>query len=521
MSDLIHLNQLTIRFAEHTVVEQLQLAIKPAETFALVGESGSGKSVTAHSILGLLPQQANLQGEIIFQQENLLAINEQRLRQIRGKAIAMIFQEPMSALNPLKPIGEQIIECFADRDSLSKQAQKQRAIELLQQVKIPNADARWQAWPHQLSGGQRQRVMIAMAIANKPKLLIADEPTTALDVTVAQEILALLKELQQQYQMAILLITHDLHLVQHHADRVAVMQQGKIVEQNDCKQLFAAPEHPYTQLLLSQPQFEKNPVNQQENILAVQQLSVYFPLPREKFWQKPPVFTAVDNVSFKLASGETLGIVGESGSGKTTLCHALLKLINSQAQSVQFQQQEISQLSQKAFRPLRQHLQIVFQDPFASLSPRMSIEDIIGEGLRSLNIAKHERQQRVIQTMQEVGLNPDWRYRFPHQFSGGQRQRIAIARALIMQPQCMVLDEPTSALDRNVQFQVLELLLTLQKKYGISYLFISHDLRLIKSFCHRVLVMKQGAIIEQGNSDDIFYQAKHPYTQQLVAAITD
>lgn len=516
---LLQLNQLSLAFDQHTVVDGISLTIKPGETLALVGESGSGKSLTAHSILRLLPQHAQYQGEILFQGENILAFGDKRLRALRGKEIAMIFQEPMTALNPLKTIADQIIECLPDRFSLSKAEKKQRVIELLNKVNIPLAEQRWQAWPHQLSGGQRQRVMIAMAIANQPKLLIADEPTTALDVTVAKDILALLKQLQAENGMAILLISHDLNMVKKQADTIAVMQAGKIVESNTSQALFAQPQHPYTQLLLSPLTYSKNPVNSEQLILEAKKLSVDFPLPRKHLLAKKEVFQAVKQANISLYQGETLGIVGESGSGKSTLAYALLKLLPYQCQSYRLLTHDISQMKGAQFRPLRQHIQTVFQDPFASLSPRLCIEDIIGEGLRSLKkLSKKQSEQRVIQAMQDVGLEPQWRHRFPHEFSGGQRQRIAIARALVMQPQCIILDEPTSALDRNIQFQVVELLLELQRKYQLSYIFISHDLQLVQALSHRVLVMKQGEIIEQGDSDTVFKQAQHPYTQNLLAA---
>lgn len=520
MSDyLLQLKQLSLAFHQHIVVDGIDLTIKPGETLALVGESGSGKSVTAHSILRLLPQHTRYQGEILFQGENILAFDDKGLRTLRGKEIAMIFQEPMTALNPLKTIADQIIECLPDRLSLSKAEKKRRVIELLNKVNIPLAEQRWQAWPHQLSGGQRQRVMIAMAIANRPKLLIADEPTTALDVTVAKDILALLKQLQAENSMAILLISHDLTMVKKQADVIAVMQAGKIVEINTSQALFAQPQHPYTQLLLSPLSYNKNPVNREQLILEAKNLCVDFPLPRKHLLAKKDVFQAVKQANIHLYQGETLGIVGESGSGKSTLAYALLKLLPYQCQSLHLLTHDIGQMKGKQFRPLRQHIQTVFQDPFASLSPRLCIEDIIGEGLRSLKkLSKKQSEQRVIQAMQDVGLEPQWRHRFPHEFSGGQRQRIAIARAIVMQPQCIILDEPTSALDRNIQFQVVELLLELQRKYQLSYIFISHDLQLIQALSHRVLVMKQGEIVEHGDSNKVFNQAQHPYTKSLLAA---
>lgn len=516
---LLEIKELSVSFSEHKVVDNISLTLHAGETLALVGESGSGKSVSAHSILRLLPQQAQYQGEICLQGENILALDDNRLRALRGKDIAMIFQEPMTALNPLKTIAEQIIECLPERLSLSKSEKKQKALELLRKVNIPQPEQRWQAWPHQLSGGQRQRVMIAMAIANRPKLLIADEPTTALDVTVAKEILALLKNLQKENGMAILLISHDLQMVKQQADFIAVMQQGKIVESGASQALFEQAIHPYTQLLLSPLNYRKNTFNPDKIILNANDIRVEFPLPRKHLFAKAKVFTAVKNATIQLHQGETLGIVGESGSGKSTLAHALLKLIPFQCHSYHLLGQNIASMNGKQFRLLRQHIQTVFQDPFASLSPRLCIEEIIAEGLRSLKkLSKQESQKQVIQAMHDVGLDPDWRHRFPHEFSGGQRQRIAIARALVMQPQCMILDEPTSALDRNVQFQVVELLLDLQRKYQLSYIFISHDLQLVQALSHHVLVMRQGDIIEHGASDQVFTHPQHPYTQQLLSA---
>lgn len=505
------------------IVDDISLTLMAGETCALVGESGSGKSVTAMSILRLLAEDATrYQGEISFNGLDLLHCDDKALRSIRGRQIAMIFQEPMTALNPLKTIDKQILECFPDADTLPRDQARQKVIELLRQVKIHNAEERCQAWPHQLSGGQRQRVMIAMAIANRPRLLIADEPTTALDVTVANDILALLKQLQAENGMAILLITHDLPMVKKQADHVAVMKSGKIVEQNTCAELFAKPQHPYTRALLHLPVHNKNPVDYQHApLLSAKQLSVRFSLPKTRLFARQQYFTAVDGACFDLYSGETLGIVGESGSGKSTLANALLRLNRSEGR-ILFRQQEISTMPEKQFRPLRQHIQVVFQDPFASLSPRMSVEEIIGEGYKAIaRPDKQKLQQAVRDSMNEVGLDPDWRWRFPHEFSGGQRQRIAIARALIMQPQCIILDEPTSALDRSVQFQVLDLLLQLQQRHQLSYIFISHDLALIKAFCHRVLVMHNGVIIEQGNSDEVFHHPQQPYTQQLLEAVID
>ncbi|HEY9033173.1 MAG TPA: dipeptide ABC transporter ATP-binding protein [Pseudomonadales bacterium] len=521
---VLQLQQLSVGFAgqdgDSRIVEQLDLSLFAGKTTALVGESGSGKSVTALAILRLLPAATTrYSGRVEFNGINLVDSNEQQLRRIRGHDIAMVFQEPMTALNPLKTIDRQILECLPDSAQLSAGEKKQRVIELLQQVAIPDAEQRYNAWPHQLSGGQRQRVMIAMAIANRPKVLIADEPTTALDVTVAADILQLLKKLQQQNGMAILLITHDLHLVRRHADHVAVMKNGRIVEYNDCQTLFRQPQHDYTRALLHVPEYDKNPVDDsQPPLLQVDGLSVRFPVAKQKLLEKQRYFVALRDISLQLRRGETLGLVGESGCGKSTLANALLNLLPSTG-SIRFAGQDIGAMQEKAFRLQRRHIQVVFQDPFASLSPRMTVEMLIGEGLAAIQrLSREALQQAVLQAMQEVGLDPAWRHRYPHEFSGGQRQRIAIARALIMQPQLIILDEPTSALDRSVQFQILELLLALQQRHHLSYLFISHDLGLIQAFCHRVLVMREGAIIERGDTDAVFRQPQQDYTRRLLDA---
>ena len=521
----LQLQQLGVRFVQQqrlsTVVDHIDLSLYAGKTTALVGESGSGKSVTAMSILRLLPSAtAAYQGKILFAGNDLLACDDITLRSIRGRDIAMIFQEPMTALNPLKTIDKQILECIPGADKMSASEARRRVTELLRQVSIHNAEERYNAWPHQLSGGQRQRVMIAMAIANRPKVLIADEPTTALDVTVARDILQLLKRLQQENSMAVLLISHDLHLVRHYADDVAVMKNGRIVEHKACQQLFTHPEHAYTRSLLHIPIQQKNTVDYNAApLLKVNALDVSFAVPKKKLFEKQHYFRAVDHAGFTLHAGETLGLVGESGCGKSTLANAVLKLLPSSGDII-FDRQQISRLTEKQFRPLRQFIQVVFQDPFASLSPRMTVEKIIGEGLMAIQaLPQYQWQKAVNDVMLEVGLDPAMRHRYPHEFSGGQRQRIAIARALVMRPRLIILDEPTSALDRTVQYQILELLLQLQKRHQLSYLFISHDLSLIHAFCHRVLVMHEGVIIEQGDSDDVFQHPQQDYTRRLVEAV--
>lgn len=504
-------------------VNDVSFQIERGQTVALVGESGSGKSVTAHSILRLLPYPLaqHPAGRIIFDGQDLLSLAEPQMRAVRGQRISMIFQEPLTALNPLHTIGKQIAEVVSLHRRLDNGALKARVLELLELVQIPSPEQKLGSYPHQLSGGQRQRVMIAMAIANEPELLIADEPTTALDVTVQAQILELLSQIQQRMGMAILLITHDLGVVRSMADRVLVMKNGELLETGDCEQIFNHPSQPYTKHLLDcQPsgQPAATTAAPDQILLQCRQLSVQFSQGRRRWWRAAPTFTAVNHVTLKVQAGTTLGIVGESGSGKTTLAMALLRLQASQG-DIEFQGQSLAHLSQKEMRPYRQHLQLVFQDPFGSLSPRLSVADIISEGLRvHRRLSQTERDQRVVAALEEVGLEPSIRHRYPHEFSGGQRQRIAIARALILKPQLIVLDEPTSALDRSVQIQILELLKALQQKHQLSYLFISHDLQVVRSISHSVAVMKDGEIVEHGASEQIFNSPNHPYTRSLIHA---
>ena len=520
---LLSIEQLSVSFTQgqqlSPAVKQVSLQLQPGETLALVGESGSGKSVTANAILRLLPASAQMMGKILYQGEDLLSLPETAMQQIRGQQIAMIFQEPMSSLNPLQRIGKQISEMILQHQRLTKAEASAKALELLRLVEIPQPEQRIKAYPHELSGGQRQRVMIAMALANEPKLLIADEPTTALDVTVQKTILELLQRLQHKMGMAILLISHDLNLVRRVADRVCVMQQGCLVEQAVSEQLFAAPQHPYTQALLAaEPSGLPAATEVGPTLLSVEQLKVWFPLKKGLLQRTFDHVKAVDGISFQLKRGQSLGIVGESGSGKSTLGLAILRLIQSQG-SIVFAQQPINTLTQKQVRPLRRKLQVVFQDPFGSLSPRMSIGQIIGEGLEIHQIGTpSEREQMIVHALQEVGLDPATRHRYPHEFSGGQRQRVAIARALVLKPDLILLDEQTSALDRSVQRQVIELLRDLQVKYNLTYLFISHDLAVVKALCHQLMVMRQGQVVEQGTAATIFAAPQHPYTQQLLEA---
>ena len=510
-------------------VSDFSLSVNAGETTALVGESGSGKSVTALSILQLLPYPTaqHTRGEVLFKGSNLLNCNQRQLRAIRGNDISMIFQEPLTALNPLQTVEKQIGEILELHQGLRGEKKRQRIIALLNQVKIKNPEQRLNDYPHQLSGGQRQRVMIAMAIANEPDLLIADEPTTALDVTVQKQILELLQEIQQRSGMSILLITHDLGIVKHYADQVSVMQNGKLVEQQSCQDLFTNPQHPYTrQLIQSEPSGEPVAIqNKTESddkpVITGKNITVKFPLPREGIFKKRDYFTAVNQVDISIKPGHTLGVVGESGSGKSTLAMALLKLCKSEG-AIHFKEKEISGFSYQQMRPLRNSMQVVFQDPFGSLSPRMSVADIISEGLKvHQKLSDTQCEKRVSEVLEEVGLDPGIQHRYPHEFSGGQRQRIAIARAIILKPDLIILDEPTSALDRSVQIQVLDLLKALQQKYQLAYLFISHDLKVIRSISHEVIVMQQGKIVEQGNSPQLFEQPQQDYTRHLLSAALD
>jgi len=521
--NLIEIRDLAVEFSHgesrQRVVEGVSFDIRKGETLALVGESGSGKSVTAHSILRLLPypMASHPAGQILFHGEDLLQADEKRMRAIRGNRIAMVFQEPMTSLNPLHTVGKQINEVLSIHKGLRGRAASARTLELLELVGIPNARERFRAYPHELSGGQRQRVMIAMALANEPELLIADEPTTALDVTVQLKILELLKDLQARLGMSLLLISHDLNLVRRVAHRACVMQRGRVVEQASCEQLFRAPQHPYTQeLLAAEPSGGPVDVEQRPPLLEVNDVRVWFPIKKGVMRRTVDHVKAVDGVSFSLPKGQTLGIVGESGSGKSTLGLAILRLIGSRGE-IRFQGHELSSLSQRDVRPLRRQMQVVFQDPFGSLSPRMSVGQIIGEGLRIHRIGTAKEQEAaIIEALVEVGLDPDTRHRYPHEFSGGQRQRIAIARALVLKPALILLDEPTSALDRTVQRQVVELLRSLQQKYDLTYLFISHDLAVVRALSHQMMVVKQGQVVEQGVAGEIFAAPQHPYTQQLL-----
>ncbi|HIF24594.1 MAG TPA: ABC transporter ATP-binding protein [Micavibrio sp.] len=506
-------------------VKNANFAIKKGETLALVGESGSGKSVSAMSIMQLLPYPLASHSErssIIFEGQELVGAKDKVMRGIRGSQIGMIFQEPQSALNPLHTIERQIGEMLKLHQGMDKGAVSKRVKELLDMVGLPKMKERLSAYPHELSGGQRQRVMIAMALANNPELLIADEPTTALDVTVQAQILELLDELKRELDMALLMITHDLTVVEKMADNVCVMKNGVIVEQNASKKLFAKPAHEYTKMLLgAQPKGTAVAAN--ENAAAVvtaQGVKVHFPK-KKNFWGKTNEWVkAVDGIDITCRAGQTVGVVGESGSGKSTLGYALLRLNTLTEGSIKFHDTDVTAYGRKEMRDLRKRMQIVFQDPFSSLSPRMSVQGIIGEGLKvhQPDISSSEREDRVIEALKDVGLDPDTRNRYPHEFSGGQRQRISIARAMVLNPEFVVLDEPTSALDLSVQAQIVDLLRELQEKYTLSYMFISHDLRVVRAMAHKLIVMKDGKVVESGSAQKVFDNPQEEYTKTLLEA---
>lgn len=505
-------------------VKNVSFSIDKGQTVALVGESGSGKSVTALSIMQLLPYPLASHpagSSVLFEGQELVGMGEPALRQIRGRKIGMIFQEPMTALNPLHSIERQIGEVLKLHQKMNDSDAKRRVLELLDMVQLPMMKQRLNAYPHELSGGQRQRVMIAMALANNPELLIADEPTTALDVTVQAEILELLEKLQKDLSMSMLMITHDLSIVEKFADVVCVMKHGEIVEQNATAPLFAAPSHPYSKMLLNaQPRGIAKPANANaELVISAKNISVHFPRKKNFFGKVTEVVKAVDGVDISIRRGQTLGIVGESGSGKSTLGFALLRLLNGKG-DIHFKDKNISTFNRAQMTPLRANMQIVFQDPFGSLSPRMSVADIIGEGLKvhRKNLTHSQRDELVVNILDEVKLNPDTRHRYPHEFSGGQRQRIAIARAMVLEPDFVVLDEPTSALDVSVQSQIVDLLRELQEKHNLAYMFISHDLRVVRAMAHDLLVMKNGKVVEGGKASNIFENPKESYTKILMDA---
>ena len=524
MTALLDVQNLNVGFRQDGVVTPavrgVSFTVNRGEVVALVGESGSGKSVSALSTVSLLGDSAQVTGSVKYDGQELIGADERRLRQVRGNDISFIFQEPMSSLNPLHTIEKQLTESLALHQGIIGAQARGRVLELLEKVGIRDAETRLSSYAHQLSGGQRQRVMIAMALANKPDILIADEPTTALDVTIQAQILDLLKDLKDAEGMGLLFITHDLAIVRRIADRVFVMQQGEVVESGPTAELFANPQHPYTiKLLSAEPSGQPEPVAENAPVVVeTDKLKIWFPIHGGMLRRTIGHIKAVNASSLSVRAGETLGIVGESGSGKTTMALAIMRLIASEG-GITYKGQDIRSRSTKQLRHLRKDMQIVFQDPYGSLSPRMTCAQIISEGLKIHNVDPDRDQRDLVdEVMLETGLDPATMDRYPHEFSGGQRQRIAIARAMVLRPKLLVLDEPTSALDMTVQVQIVELLRELQKKYGLAYLFISHDLKVIRAMSHKVIVMKQGDVVEQGTAEDLFENPQTEYTRQLLQA---
>ncbi|MCY4007493.1 MAG: ABC transporter ATP-binding protein [Rhodobacteraceae bacterium] len=521
---LLNIENLSVTFRQGgdviPAVQNVDLHIARGETVAIVGESGSGKSVTALSTVGLLPENAELTGSIEYGGRQLLGVNESELRRLRGNDISFIFQEPMVSLNPLHTLEKQITESLVTHQQISADKLRETAISLLEKTGIDNPEQRLKSYPHLLSGGQRQRVMIAMALANQPQLLIADEPTTALDVTIQAQILKLLEELKTSEGMSLLFITHDLNIVRRMASRVYVMRAGEMVEYGTREAIFVSPRHDYTKsLLAAEPSGAPDPIPATADIvLTTDKLKIWFPIQRGLLRRTVGHIKAVKEASITIREGETIGIVGESGSGKTTLALASMRLVSSKG-SIAFTGQEIQGLSHRNLRPFRRHMQMVFQDPFGSLSPRMTVGQIVGEGLSVHGIANPAEKNRLAESiLREVGLSSDALPRYPHEFSGGQRQRIAIARAMILRPKLVVLDEPTSALDRTVQAQIIDLLLALQRKHRLAYIFISHDLRVVRAMSHQIIVMKDGDIVESGTADSLFDNPRTEYAASLLKA---
>ena len=524
IDNVLSVKNLSISFREKTrnkkVLNNSSFNLRRGETLSLVGESGSGKSITSLAVVSLLPKNAIVTGSIIFNQKELIGLNENDLQKLRGNKISFIFQEPMTSLNPLHTIEKQIGESLSFHQKLFGDERKIKVIELLKKVKIPKPETRLLDFPHQLSGGQKQRVMIAMALANKPDLLIADEPTTSLDVTIEKEIIALLMELKATENMSIIFITHNLRVVKEVSNEVCVMQNGEIIEKGSTKKIFSNPQSVYTKRLLnSLPKgFKRISKTKVRNVLKIKNLKVWFPIKRGLLRRTQGYIKAVDQISFNVSEKETLGIVGESGSGKTSVALAILKLIKSEG-SLVFKNRDLRKLNNMENLQFRKHAQIIFQDPYGSLSPKMTIEEIVGEGLDiHEKHSKKLRYEKICNILNEVGLEKGMSSRFPHEFSGGQRQRIAIARALILKPSLLILDEPTSALDVSVQLQVIELLQSLQKKYALSYIFISHDIALIRSVSDKIIIMSNGLIVDRGETRSLFSKPNSSYTKKLIYA---
>jgi len=523
---ILDIQNLTISINDVVLVDDISLQIRPGEIFALVGESGSGKSLTSLAIMRLLPEVLNVDsGEISLNQQNLFQLPEYQMQKVRGKQVAMIFQEPMTSLNPVMKVGDQVAEVLKLHLGLKNKAARDKVVSLFEEVGIPDSATRYDWYPHQLSGGQKQRVMIAMALACEPDLLIADEPTTALDVTIQAQVLELLKSIRDQRGLSILFITHDMGVVYEMADTVAVMKKGKIVEQAEKQKFFNEASHPYTKKLLEDavPKQSLKPQLDSTKLLELDDLKVHFPIKKGLFQRTVGMVKAVDGVSLVIEKGQTLALVGESGSGKSTIGQAILKLVNTTEGKVSYATDEsevnLTNLSQNQMKPLRKKIQVIFQDPFSALNPRMTISEIIREGMVSLKVGNQNRKDqdnRIDELLTQVGLEPSFKHRYPHEFSGGQRQRIGIARALAVEPELIICDEPTSALDVTVRAQVLTLLEDLQKEYQLSYLFITHDLSIIPTIAHKVAVMQNGKVVEQGTVEEIMHNPQQDYTKQLL-----
>ena len=525
MKPLLQISNLSISFQvrknKFSAVKNLNLSINENQIVGLVGESGSGKSVTAMSIMRLLPEPKASYGEkssIMFDGEEILSADKNSLRKIRGNKISMIFQEPMTSLNPYHRVGDQIVESILLHKAQKKSEAISEAKNLMNLVEITEVDRRFTSYPHELSGGQRQRIMIAMALANKPKLLIADEPTTALDVTIQAQILDLMTKLKDEVGMSILFITHDLGLIEKFSDTITVMQEGNVVEQGDTNAVFTNPQHAYTKKLInSEPSIKQETLTGEPPLISVKDLNIFYPLPKKTFFKKE-FFHAVKDVNFSIPQKSTIGLVGESGSGKSTLGKALAGLINYQG-SILYGGIDIGKLNSKELKSIKKDIQIVFQDPYGSLSPRMTVGEIVGEGLDvHFNLSQKQKDERIADSLKAVEINPDDRFKYPHEFSGGQRQRVAIARSLILNPSFMILDEPTSALDRSIQIQVIELLKNIQKEYELTYLFISHDLKVVRSMSDYIFVMQNGVIVESGPAKQVFSSPEEDYTDKLLNA---